>query len=246
MNQESEIQTVYEDENILAINKPSGVLVHAAASGVGGKTVADWVLAKYPGMKNVGEPMRSPRGDIVPRPGIVHRLDKDTSGILVLAKNQETFELLKKLFTERRIEKEYRAIVHGALKEKEGVIDLPIARSAKDFRRKSVHPRARGRKREAITRYRVLVGGKDFSYLSVFPKTGRTHQIRVHLQALQHPIVCDPIYAGKRICPSEVGRLGLHAYALTIPMKGSIIRLEAPIPDAFVRFSKAHISKLSQ
>ena len=92
MNQESEIQTVYEDENILAINKPSGVLVHAAASGVGGKTVADWVLAKYPGMKNVGEPMRSPRGDIVPRPGIVHRLDKDTWHSVLKTK---TFELLK-------------------------------------------------------------------------------------------------------------------------------------------------------
>ena len=168
------ISIVYEDDDILALNKPSGMLVHGAegtppAERIGG-TVADWVLARYPEMEGVGEPMRTPKGAPIPRPGIVHRLDKDTSGILVLAKTQDVFEFLKKSFQDRTIEKEYKTIVYGRVEQREGEIDMPIGRSPEDFRRKSVLPTARGEKRESQTRYKTEARNDEESFLSVFPK----------------------------------------------------------------------------
>lgn len=247
-----EIFIIYEDEDIIAINKPSGVLVHAAEgespdTRTGG-TVADWVLARYPEMAHVGEPMFSPKGAPIPRPGIVHRLDKDTSGILVLAKTQKTFNFLKKLFQERDIHKEYKAIVYGVVKENTGTIDLPIARSGEDFRKKSTLPAAVGTKRSAITKFKTEARADDMSFLTVFPKTGRTHQIRVHMKAIGHPVVCDFLYAPKFACPPELGRLALHAFAIefSIPREGvsHALRLEAPVAEDMRRFAEKQFPSL--
>ena len=251
-----EISIVYEDDTILAINKPSGIAVHGAegeslSEGVGG-TVARWVLARYPEMAKVGESMETTKGTKILRPGIVHRLDKGTSGILILTKTQSAFEFLKKAFQERTIEKEYKAIVHGEIKDKKGVIMLPIGRNPKDFRRKSTHETARGKIREAETDYSVDASAGGMSFVTIFPKTGRMHQIRVHMNAIGHPVVCDELYAPGPECPLELGRLALHAYAISFDLppsenrekKSGRIRLEAPLAEDIERFAKTKFPSL--
>ncbi len=266
------IPILYEDKDVLVINKPAGLVVHSDGRTME-PTLVDWILEKYPEMKNVGEPLRVELGiknnelginsegkdssvssdhnskfqipnSIIPRPGIVHRLDRDTSGVLVIAKNQETFEFLKKQFQDREVEKSYRAFVYGIVKEDEGVIDRPIARSRKDFRMWSAQRGARGQEREAVTEYKVLGripaarrggdGNSGFSFLELKPKTGRTHQIRVHLKAINHPVVCDSLYAPKREPAFGFTRLALHAFSIkfTLP-SGKQISVEASYPDDF-------------
>ncbi len=230
-----DIQIIYDDEDIIAVNKPAGLSVHPDGK-TKQQTLTDWLMEKYPEIEKVGEPLKLSSGKTIHRAGIVHRLDKDTSGVMVVAKNQKTFLSLKKQFQDRDVRKEYRVIVHGVPKEKKGVIDLPIGRSAKDFRTKSTTPNVRGEMREAATEYSILSAGEDFSSLAVLPRTGRTHQIRVHLKSIGHPVVCDKLYAPKRKCPEEMGRLALHAHMLTIKShEGVLLHFEAPLPEDFNR-----------
>jgi 23S rRNA-/tRNA-specific pseudouridylate synthase len=142
------------------------------------------------------------------------------------------------------VHKTYEALVYGLLKEKQGDIDFDIGRSRKDFRLRSAQPKAKGRLREALTHYEVVGEYEGYSRLRVYPKTGRTHQIRVHLKAIHHPIVCDPLYAPNH--PSALGltRLALHASAIDLPLpSGGQIRIEAPLPEdlaqAFAHFTAA-------
>jgi 23S rRNA pseudouridine1911/1915/1917 synthase len=226
------IKILYEDPNILVIDKPSGIAVHPDGRGKV-KTITDWVLKNYPKMKNVGEPL----GEIA-RPGIVHRLDKDTSGVLVLAKNQKTHEFLKNQFKGREIKKTYHAIVSGFMKEDKGIINKPIGRSPVDFRRHLAGRGARGELREAITEYKVLKrfesASQKFSYLEVMPKTGRTHQIRVHMKFLNHPVVCDSLYNPNDSCPVGFSRMALHAKSIEFKnLKGKTINIESPLPKEF-------------
>jgi 23S rRNA pseudouridine1911/1915/1917 synthase len=226
------IKVLYEDTNILAIDKPSGIAVHADLRSKE-KTVADWVLKKYPRMKQVGEP----QGDM-PRPGIVHRLDKETSGVLLLAKNQKAYEHLKKQFQGRTIKKIYNAIVNGQPKTDKGVINKPIGRSPSDFRRYLAGRGARGEMRDAVTEYKVLKrfnsGVNKFSFLEISPKTGRTHQIRVHLKFLNYPVVCDSLYNPKNPCPKGIKRLALHAKSIEFKdLKGKNVIVESPLPKEF-------------
>jgi 23S rRNA pseudouridine1911/1915/1917 synthase len=240
------IKVLYEDKDILAIDKPSGISVHSDGR-TKEKTITDWVLKNYPKMKNVGEPM----GEI-DRPGIVHRLDRETSGVLLLAKNKKTHELLKKQFTEREIKKIYLAIVNGWVKNDHGIINKPIGRSPADFRRRLAGRGARGEMREAITEYKVLKRftspqpspynkgeGAKFTYLEVKPKTGRTHQIRVHLKFLNHPVVCDSLYNGAGVCPKGLSRLALHAKEIVFKnLKNEVVKVESPIPTEFKKMVK--------
>lgn len=243
------INILYEDKNMVAVNKPAGLIVHEDGRS-GGLTLVDWVLKKYPESRNVGEPLvirdaRDGKQKSVYRPGIVHRLDRETSGILLVAKNQETFLYLKRLFKERLVRKTYRAFVYGKMPKKEGTIDRPIARSAKNPRLRSAHDGARGKAREAVTEYKVLSESSEYSFLEVYPKTGRTHQIRVHLKFLGHPIVCDGLYAPKQKCPEILGRLGLHAYAIQFKdEEGVELRLEAPLPEDMESFLKQEFPDL--
>ncbi len=208
-----EIKIIYEDENIVAINKPAGLVVHSDGK-TDEKTVADWVLENYPNVENVGEPLILSDGKEIKRPGIVHRLDRDTSGILLIAKNQESFLNFKEQFQNRTIQKIYRTFVYGRVKNDEDIIDRPIGRSKKDFRRWTAQRDIRGKEREAVTKYKVLERSKDYSFLEVYPKTGRTHQIRVHLKAINYPVVCDKLYSPKRECALGFERLALHAYSI--------------------------------
>jgi len=240
-----EISVVYEDENIVAINKPAGLLVHATARSGTERTVADFIQERYPALRDVGEPMKLSASIVLLRPGIVHRLDRETSGIMLIAKNQKSFLFFKKQFQERAVKKTYYAIVHGLPKEKSGRIDLPIGRSARDGRKRSASKMSRGKIRDAVTDYRTIAKSGELSFLEVYPRTGRTHQIRVHLQAIGHPILCDSLYATKRPCPKKLGRLALHSFAIELETQdGKALRLEAPLPPEMYSFAEENFGIL--
>lgn len=235
---------LYEDETLLVLNKPAGLTVHGDGR-TQEYTLADWLVTHYPNIAAVGEPWVTQQGETIARPGIVHRLDRDTSGVMVVAKTQEQFELLKTQFQEHTIEKEYRAFAYDIFKETEGEIDRPIGKSKNDFRLWSAQPGSRGMQREAHTAWEVLgtvtEKGKTYTYLTLKPTTGRTHQLRVHLKAIHHPILCDVLYAPKRPCALGFKRLALHAYTLSITsMKGEKQTFKAPLPEDF----QAALSKL--
>ncbi len=229
-----DIDIIYEDDTILAVNKPAGVAVHEDGRS-GDPVLTDWVRATRPEVVGVGEPMRLTNGAVIDRPGVVHRLDRDTSGVLVLAKTQDAFLALKRQFQERLLEKEYRAFAWGELRASHGTIDRPIGRSRKDFRLWSAGRDAGGSMRPATTGWTLLAAKDGFSYVALMPHTGRTHQIRVHLKAVGHPVVCDARYAPGR--PPALGftRLALHARAITFAgLHGERLVLEAPLPADFV------------
>lgn len=229
------LDVLYEDEYLVAINKPAGVMTHPDGHSTD-ETVSDWFGANYPASKGVGETQRLPDGTELARPGVVHRLDRDTSGVLVLAKTPEAHGFLKNAFQERLTKKEYLAVVYGTMKEEKGTIEFSIGRSRKDFRLRSAQPKARGTLREAITHYEVLDTIGTHSLLLVTPETGRTHQIRVHLKALHHPVVCDPLYAQGKPCDLGTSRLALHAASLEVPLpNGERVRIEAPVPEDLKR-----------
>lgn len=229
---------IYEDEDVLVIDKPHGMLVHEDGWVPHMGTVVAWFLNRIPSAKGVGEVTLSPKGAPLERSGVVHRLDRDTSGIMVLAKTADAHAHLKAQFHDRLAKKEYRALVYGKVNDKWGTIDRPIGRSARDFRLRSAEQGARGTLRDAITNYEcLLVGeykGENFSYLALKPKTGRTHQLRVHLKAIDRPIVGDTLYAGKKLEQSnnlELTRLALHAYRLELTLpNGQKTIFTAPMP----------------
>ncbi len=245
------MQILLETNEYLVLNKPAGIPVHGDGK-VHVPTVADWIQEKYPELKSIGEPMEL-SGVQVFRPGIVHRLDKDTTGCLLIAKTQEAFEYFKKQFQEHTIQKTYHCFVYGAIKGDNGVIDEPIGRSRGDVRRWTTGGSARGTIRDALTEYTVLsrIGVEEgkgstevgtYSFVECRPKTGRTHQIRVHMKSINHAIVCDSLYADKRIesenriSKPNLGfeRLALHARNLVFSdMAGNRIEAEAPYPADF-------------
>ncbi len=229
---------IFENDDILVINKPSGLAVHA--DGVKEEeTVVDWLLRRMPAARGVGETRLGRNGVEIERSGVVHRLDADTSGVMVLVKTQTAYEHLKQQFQTRQVKKEYRALVYGTMKEQWGTIDRPIGRSARDFRLRSAERGARGVLREAVTEWEQLQAGRSegesFTYLRLRPKTGRMHQLRVHLKAIDHPIVGDTLYAGKRLEQSHnlnLARLALHAHTLAFALPGEELRrYEAPVPE---------------
>lgn len=216
---------VYEDSSIVVINKPSGLLTHPRNENDKRESVAGWLEGKYPGAI------------------WAHRLDKDTSGVLLIAKTPEALTYYRQLFHDRKIQKTYVALVYGQLKQDHGIIDAPLFKFGT---RQSMKPPREGKthERAALTEYRVLknysLDTTHYSLLEVRPKTGRTHQIRIHLRSIGHPIVCDPIYAEKsRLCPADLGRLFLHAQKLSFTdMQGKAMTLEADMPPELENFLK--------
>lgn len=257
-----EIKILYEDEYIIALDKPSGLLVHADGRNKE-ETLSDWINQNYPELKDVGEEQVLQSGEVIKRPGIVHRLDKDTSGVILVAKTKEAHQFLKEQFQSRKVEKIYNAVVWGNfLPDKtEGVIDKPIGRSSSDFRKWSAEYGAKGEMREAVTEYKVLMQGphpslrvdplldkervgrglSGFAYLEVRPKTGRTHQIRVHLKSIGHPVVGDKLYGSTKhealIASSSKEtnkRLMLHAVSIKLELPNHThITIESPLPEEF-------------
>lgn len=247
------INILYEDKDIVAVDKPAGLIVHPD-----GKTIepalTDWVLENYPRAKNVGEPIEMSKegeatGVTIARPGIVHRLDRGTSGVILIAKTKAGHACLKEQFQNQLIEKKYLAFVHGDMKDPYGIIKKQIGRSPRDFRRWSAGRGARGELRDAETWWTLIAEGRRlnnenaerFSFVEVEPKTGRTHQIRVHFKAQQHPIVCDDLYAPDKGCALDFKRTALHATSITfMNVAGKKITVKSPVPKDF----KAAIKEL--
>lgn len=239
------LKILYEDKDILAIDKPTGISVHGDGRN-DVETLADLILKEYPEMKNVGEPMEiEVNGEMkkIFRPGIVHRLDKDTSGVLLLARNQNAYEFLKKQFQNREIKKTYITLVSGHMKNDTGVIDASIGRSPSDPRKRIASRGKSGKLRDAVTEYKVLerieIDGEKYTWVEVYPKTGRTHQIRVHMKFLNHPVICDKLYALDKICPEAVSRLALHAKYIEFKnLAGETFKIQAPIPEDLKNLNK--------
>ncbi|MDP3956367.1 MAG: RluA family pseudouridine synthase [bacterium] len=269
---------IYEDKNFLAVNKPAGLLVHAArhnadklrrksapahhsfseggsslhksASEHESATLVDWLLRVRPEIAHVGD-------DPQVRPGIVHRLDRDTSGIMLVPKTQAYFEYLKSLFQKHEVKKQYLAVVWGRVKEKNGVIDRPIGIISGSLRR-SVH--SKKMQKTAITEYTLkrhfMLAGKEVTLLEVRPLTGRTHQIRIHLSSIGHPIVGDRLYgkinlrlttptqgrgSDRNVGADDLQRIPrqmLHAETIEFALRpGQMIKLSAEVPADFKKLT---------
>ncbi len=224
------LHILYEDTSIIVINKPSGMVVHPAPGNDSG-TLVNALLYHCKDLSGM-------KGTL--RPGIVHRLDKETSGVMVVAKDDGAYQHLMKQFKNRRVEKIYLAIVYGNVKQDEGSIDAPIGRHP-DQRKKMSVQRVRGR--TALTRWKVLERLGPFTFLEIHPQTGRTHQIRVHLTSTGHPLLKDPLYGrrGKseimghplfRECLERIHRQALHALRLGFyhPQTEEWVQFDAPLP----------------
>lgn len=233
---------LFEDDAMVVIHKPAGLIVHSDGR-TSEASVAEWVLHAYPTLRDVGEPWVSPQGEVIARPGIVHRLDRTTSGVMVLAKTSASYDALKAQFQARAVVKEYRAFVYGHPPDDQGTIVAEIVRIRSSPPRWGVKRTGEVKKhREAITEWQVLSWGVDSqsgdpaTYLAVSPKTGRTHQIRVHLKHLNHPVICDSLYAAGKPCILGFERPALHAYKLTLTLSsGESATFEAPLPHDFLQ-----------
>ena len=219
--QDIPLAVVYEDQDIVVINKPPGLVVHPAVGNYEG-TLVNALLAHCSDLSSIGG---------VARPGIVHRLDKDTSGLLVVAKNDLAHQSLAQQIKERKMSRHYLALVHGTIRENEGRVEAAIGRHTKDRKRMAVVKKGG---KMAITHYRVLERLTGCSLIEAILDTGRTHQIRVHLAYLGHPVVGDPTYGQKK---PDMGMSGqaLHAYQLEFdhPRSGERLKFEAPLPERF-------------
>ncbi len=235
-NHSLSLPVIFQNDDFIIINKPPGIQVHPSSTQKE-KTVVNWLVAQYPDISSVGDdPMR---------PGIVHRLDKDTSGIMIIAKNTSSFSELKKLFSQRTIQKSYIAITHNIPLPEKGSISLPIARS-RSFRKQTIvqeGTRYKGISREALTEYKLLFSSfsKDldmkYSVIQAFPKTGRMHQIRIHLSHIQCPIIGDDLYKKKEFPhPPEVKRFLLHAYSLEFSLFGKPYAFTIKPPQDYDHF----------
>ena len=236
---------IFEDENYLVINKPAGLAVHPGGNIVGA-TLIDWLLDYCPAIKTVGEDES--------RPGIMHRLDMDVSGLMVLAKNQKSYENLKKQFQDREVIKEYIALVHGQVSKDDDIINFPIKRSKDGYKmaalpkntanlltRRSLKNRDQGnlegffKSKESITEFSVLKRFVNYSLLDIKIKTGRTHQIRVHFYAYGHPLVGDPLYFTKKTKAKneklKLERVFLFAKKLSFKnLEGKVLNFDLEMP----------------
>lgn len=235
--QDIALEIRYEDDDLLVVDKPAGLVVHPGTGNRQG-TLANALLHHFQSIS---------RSETI-RPGIVHRLDKATSGLMVVAKNDQAHEILAHQFKDRQVEKRYLALVYGCVKEAEGIIDVSLGRDP--FVRTKISTRSR-RSRKALTRYQTIRNYRDFSYLRIYPHTGRTHQIRVHFQHLGHPVVGDETYGGKAIQRVQdphlvesiqtLNRYFLHADSLAFvhPDTGERVSFEIPLPDALAELLRA-------
>lgn len=230
-----EPQIIYEDNELAVISKPAGWIVNRADTTVGQKTIQEWAEENLDITKNFRDDDET---DFTKRGGVVHRLDKETSGILLIAKNPASFASLQSQFKERIVKKQYTTLVHGNIVEEEGAIDEPIGRLPWNRTKFGILPEGR----EAHTKFKVLKRGNieigkenvGFTLIEVYPETGRTHQIRVHLRHIGYPVFGDMLYAGRKNAKKErklLPRQFLHASKITFmhPVYEKEVSFEAPL-----------------
>ena len=215
------IDILYQDSDVVIVNKPCGMVVHPAA-GNEDRTLVNALLYHVKDLSGIGGEMR---------PGIVHRLDKDTSGLILIAKNDKAHTVLSEQFKERSMEKHYRAVAFGNFPNESGLIDAPIARHPVDRKKMAIVPGGK----PSQTEWKVLEHLRSAAYLDVHLLTGRTHQIRVHMHSIGHPLLGDRIYAPNIKTSTHIPRLMLHAYSLSFTHPTSLerITLTAPLPEEF-------------
>jgi len=235
-NPEIVLNVIFENDDFIIINKPSGIQVHPDFNEKI-NTIVNGLIVAYPEIAKL-------KDDHVysfqMRPGIVHRLDKETSGVLIIAKNKKSFLEFKKMFQDKTITKKYLAISYGIPEENEGLIDKPLARTTNYRKQTIAGKRTKTKIREALTHYKVIKNlGENFSLIEVSPKTGRTHQIRVHLCSIGHPIVGDNLYRKKSFEKFEgAPRHMLHASEIEFELFGKKYHFTAPTPKDFNLVSK--------
>ena len=219
--QEIPIDILYEDKDIIVVNKPKGMVVHPANGNLEGTLVNALMALCKDSLSGIG-------GEI--RPGIVHRLDKDTSGVIVVAKNDKAHMNLSEQIKDRKVKKTYLALVRGIVTDNEATIDMPIARSKKDRKKMAVDKDGK----KAITHFKVIQRFEEYTYLEVKIETGRTHQIRVHLSHIGYPIVGDTVYSNGKNPFGVIGQM-LHAYQLEFvhPITKQPMQITAPLPKYF-------------
>lgn len=233
------IRIIYEDDDLIVIDKPGELVVHPSATNKSG-TLVNGLLARWPDLINIGEDKT--------RPGIVHRLDKETSGLMLVVKNNNAFNYFKRLFQERGVEKHYLALVWGIIDKEEGIINLPIVRSEKiPLKQTTVKDISdKTNAREAITEYRVLERYKEWTLVEARPKTGRMHQIRVHFRAIGHPIANDKKYAfrNQKIIKG-LDRHFLHAaYLKFVSPKGKLLEFSSSLPSDLEKVIKGLLGNI--
>lgn len=223
--QEIPLEIVYEDSDLLVVNKPKGMVVHPAPGNPDGTLVNAL-------MHHCKSSLSGINGEL--RPGIVHRIDKDTSGLLVVAKNDAAHLHLSEQLSRHAMTRVYQAVVYGRLKEAEGVIDAPIGRSQKDRKKMTVTDK---NAKAAVTTYKTVAQYNSFTHIELRLKTGRTHQIRVHMASIGHPVAGDPVYGPKAVI-TELGGQCLHAGTLGFihPTTGEYMEFTVPLPEYFTRF----------
>jgi 23S rRNA pseudouridine1911/1915/1917 synthase len=229
------MKIIFEDDNILVLDKPAGITVNKSETTIHEETVQDWVENNF--KFEIGQE----QSDFQSRAGIVHRLDKETSGILLVAKDEDSFREMQRQFKEREVKKTYTALAHGKMPLGEGEVRVPVGRLP--WNRKRFGVLAGGK--DAVTKYVVIKSGElllgkgikePFSLLTLFPETGRTHQIRVHLKYINHPIFADYIYAGRKTSRDDrkiLSRVFLHASRISFshPRTGERLSFESPLPE---------------
>lgn len=232
-----EIKIIYEDDDLMAVDKPAGMIVNRAETTKGIITLQEWAEERL-GIKNYET---LPGDDFISRAGIVHRLDKETSGILLIAKNAVAFAEMQKQFKTHTVRKKYITLVHGKVMQQEGFINAPVGRLSWNRRQFGVTPGGR----ESKTNYKVIAYYQfpfidmPMSLLEVYPETGRTHQIRVHLKYIGHPVFSDFLYAGRKTARSDrkyLDRVFLHAAYINFnqPVSGRTVIVESELPDDLV------------
>ncbi len=220
--EEMDLDILYEDEDIILINKPKGMVVHPAAGHYSGTLVNGLMAHCRDSLSGINGVMR---------PGIVHRIDMDTTGVIIVCKNDMAHNSIAEQLKEHSITRKYYAVVHGVLKQDEGIINAPVGRHPVDRKKMSINEK---NGREAVTHYRVLERFKQFTYVECQLETGRTHQIRVHMASTGHPILGDQVY-GPAKSPFRLNGQTLHAGILGIihPKSGAYMEFTAPLPEYF-------------
>lgn len=222
--EEMKLNIVYEDNDIIIVNKPSGMVVHPGNGNYSGTLVN--------GLMYYTNSLSDINGEV--RPGIVHRIDKDTSGLIIIAKNNKTHEILSDYFKNKTITRTYIALVKGEINTNSGTIDAPIGRSDKDRKKMSVTSK---NSKNAITHFTVLKRYKGYTLIKCKLDTGRTHQIRVHMNYIGHPVYNDPVYTNDKC--SDFGQF-LHSYSMEFihPITKEKMYFECPLPEYFTEFLK--------
>ena len=222
------LDIVYEDDDLLVVNKPRGMVVHPATGNYTGTLVNAL-------MYHCGDRLSSINGVI--RPGIVHRIDKDTSGLLIVAKNDFAHNILAEQIKEHSFTRKYQAVVIGNVKDDTGTVNAPIGRHQTDRKKMAVTLK---NARNAVTHYKVIARYNGYTHVELTLETGRTHQIRVHMAYIGHPVAGDPVYSGKKYLTKLNGQC-LHAYyiSFTHPRTNEILAFSAPLPEYFTDFLKS-------